>query len=169
MNTSAHAKLPRSTDVVIVSAARTPIATAYKGSLAGVDAYDLAQVALGAAVERSGIPVDQFEDIGFGESMQGGGNIGRYVELNFANDAVLTTGDAGTTELDAITGYAGLVAYRHVWSPKARSSLYFAGQNYDNDSSLTGPAALKSPLLSSSVIALPLIVVSPCQSCAAPV
>ena len=38
------------TDIVIVSAARTPIATAYKGSLAGVDANTLAQVALGAAV-----------------------------------------------------------------------------------------------------------------------
>jgi hypothetical protein len=43
------------TDVVIVSAVRTPIATAYKGSLLGVDAYQLAEVAIGAAVERSGI------------------------------------------------------------------------------------------------------------------
>jgi hypothetical protein len=73
-----------------------------------------------------------------------GGNIGRYVGLNFANDAVLTTDDAATSELDTITGYAGLVAYRHVWSPKARSSFYFAGQKYDNDSSLTGSEVLKS-------------------------
>ena len=67
-----------STDVVIVSAARTPIATSYKGSLAGVDAFTLAEIAMGAAVERSGVPVELIEDIGFGESMQGGGNIGRY-------------------------------------------------------------------------------------------
>jgi acetyl-CoA C-acetyltransferase len=69
------------TDVVIVSAARTPIATAYKGSLTGVDAFELAEVAIGAAVKRSGIPADQIEDMGFGESMQGGGNIGRNVAV----------------------------------------------------------------------------------------
>ncbi len=66
------------TDAVIVSGARTPIATSYKGSLTGVDAWTLAEVAIGAAVERSGVPVELIEDIGFGESMQGGGNIGRY-------------------------------------------------------------------------------------------
>src|SRR4051794_4715695 len=69
------------TDVVIVSAARTPIATAYKGSLLGVDAFSLAETAIGAAVKRSGIPADQFEDMGVGESMQGGGNIGRNVAV----------------------------------------------------------------------------------------
>jgi len=69
------------TDVVIVSAARTPIATAYKGALLGVDAFQLAEVAVGAAVARSGIPADQIEDMGFGESFQGGGNIGRNVAV----------------------------------------------------------------------------------------
>jgi acetyl-CoA acetyltransferase family protein len=70
-----------STDVFIVSAARTPIATAYKGSLIGVDAFALAEVAIGEAVKRSGIPVDQIEDMGIGESMQGGGNVGRNVAV----------------------------------------------------------------------------------------
>lgn len=69
------------TDVVIVSTARTPIATAYKGSLLGVDAFALAEVAIGAAVERAGIPVTDIEDMGIGESMQGGGNIGRNVAV----------------------------------------------------------------------------------------
>jgi acetyl-CoA C-acetyltransferase len=68
-------------DVVIVSAARTPIATAYKGSLIGVDAFELAEVAIGAAVKRSGVPADQIQDMGVGESMQGGGNIGRNVAV----------------------------------------------------------------------------------------
>ncbi len=67
-----------STDAVIVSGVRTPIATAYKGSLTGVDAWTLAETAIGAAVERSGVPTELIEDIGFGESMQGGGNVGRY-------------------------------------------------------------------------------------------
>ncbi|CAN5657419.1 thiolase family protein [soil metagenome] len=79
-----------SSDVVIVSTARTPIATAYKGSLVGVDAFTLAEVAMGAAVARSGIAADQFEDIGFGESMQGGGNIGRNVAVRLG-----LTGAAG--------------------------------------------------------------------------
>ena len=75
------------TDVVIVAAARTPIATAYKGSLAGVDAFSLAEVSLRAVVERAGIPVEDIEDMGFGESFQGGGNIGRNaaVRLGFNN------------------------------------------------------------------------------------
>lgn len=70
-----------SSDVVIVSAARTPIATAYKGSLVGVDAFTLAELAVGAAVERSGIPASEIEDMGVGESMQGGGNIGRNIAV----------------------------------------------------------------------------------------
>lgn len=69
------------TDVLIVSAARTPIATAYKGSLVGVDAFELAEVAIGAAVARAGIPAAEIEDMGIGESMQGGGNIGRNVAV----------------------------------------------------------------------------------------
>ena len=42
-------------DVIIASAARTAIGTSYKGSLVGVDAYRLAEIAMGAAVSRSGI------------------------------------------------------------------------------------------------------------------
>ncbi len=91
------------TDIVIVSAARTPIATAYKGSLAGVDANTLAQVALGAAVERSGIDAGDFEDIGFGESMQGGGNVGRYA----ANQLGLTNVPAVATQRWCASGMAG--------------------------------------------------------------
>jgi acetyl-CoA C-acetyltransferase len=76
------------TDVVIVSAARTPIGTAYKGSLVGVDAFELAEVAIGAAVKRSGIPADQIDDMGVGESMQGGGNIGRNVAVRLGLTSV---------------------------------------------------------------------------------
>ena len=65
-------------DVVIASAVRTPIATAYKGSLVGTSALELSQVAVGAALERSGVPGEAIEDLVMGESMQGGGNIARY-------------------------------------------------------------------------------------------
>ncbi len=78
----------RPTDVVIVSGARTPIATAYKGSLTGVDAFALTEVAMRAAVERSGVAPDLIEDIGFGESYQGGGNIGRNVAIRLGMSQV---------------------------------------------------------------------------------
>jgi DcaP outer membrane protein len=71
-----------------------------------------------------------------------GGNLGRYVGLNFANDAVLTTnGVTGVASLDAIEGYAGFVAWRHPWSKSVRTNLYYAMQSYDNDEALTGGLA----------------------------
>ncbi|MBP6730144.1 MAG: acetyl-CoA C-acyltransferase, partial [Microthrixaceae bacterium] len=75
-------------DVVIVSATRTPIATAYKGSLGGVDAFTLAELAIGAAIERSGIPISEIQDMGIGESYQGGGNIGRNVAVRLGMNQV---------------------------------------------------------------------------------
>lgn len=64
----------------------------------------------------------------------GGEGIGRYVGLNFSNDAVL---DA-SGELDAIGVVAGFAAYRHVWAPGWRSSLIWSAQSVDNDTSVTG-------------------------------
>jgi acetyl-CoA acetyltransferase family protein len=68
-------------DAVIVAAARTPIGTARKGSLAGFSAFDLARFAVEEAVKRSGIPVDDIDDIVLGEVLQGGGDIARYVAI----------------------------------------------------------------------------------------
>jgi len=69
------------TDAVIVSAARTPIGRANKGTLVGVDAFKLAEVAVGAAIERSGVPTADIDDIVVAESLQGGGVIARYVAV----------------------------------------------------------------------------------------
>ncbi len=69
------------TDAVIVSAARTPIGRARKGSLVGVDAFQLAQIAVGATIERSGVPAADIDDIVVAESLQGGGDIARYVAI----------------------------------------------------------------------------------------
>ena len=68
-------------DAVIVAAARTPIGRARKGSLVDVDAFTLAEIAVGAAVERSGIPPGDLDDILVAESLQGGGVIGRNVAV----------------------------------------------------------------------------------------
>lgn len=70
----------------------------------------------------------------------GGEGIGRYVGLNFSNDAVL---DA-SGELDSIGVVAGFAAYRHVWAPGWRSSLIWSAQKVDNDTGFTGLAVNRS-------------------------
>lgn len=70
----------------------------------------------------------------------GGEGIGRYVGLNFSNDAVLN----GSGDLDAIGVVAGFAAYRHVWAPGWRSSLIWSAQTVDNDLAFTGLAANRS-------------------------
>ncbi|WP_295186700.1 DcaP family trimeric outer membrane transporter [uncultured Brevundimonas sp.] len=70
----------------------------------------------------------------------GGEGIGRYVGLNFSNDAVLN----GSGDLDAIGVVAGFAAYRHIWAPGWRSSLIWSAQKVDNDLAFTGLAANRS-------------------------
>ncbi|WP_295217736.1 DcaP family trimeric outer membrane transporter [uncultured Brevundimonas sp.] len=70
----------------------------------------------------------------------GGEGIGRYVGLNFSNDAVLNA----SGDLDAIGVVAGFAAYRHVWAPGWRSSLIWSAQKVDNDLAFTGLAANRS-------------------------
>ncbi len=69
------------TDAVIVATARTPIGRARKGSLIGVDAFALAEVAVGAAIGRSGVPASDIDDIVIAESLQGGGVIARHTAV----------------------------------------------------------------------------------------
>jgi acetyl-CoA acetyltransferase family protein len=66
---------------VIVGTARTPIARARKGSLVTVDAFRLAEVAVGAAIHRSGVPTADIDDLVVAETLQGGGVIGRYTAI----------------------------------------------------------------------------------------
>jgi hypothetical protein len=72
--------------------------------------------------------------------LTGGEGIGRYVGLNFANDAVL---DA-TGDLQAISLVAGFASYRHLWSPQWRSNLTWSAQEVDNDRSIIGLTTNKS-------------------------
>jgi acetyl-CoA C-acetyltransferase len=84
------------TQAVIIAAARTPIGRSYKGSLADVDAFQLARTAVTAAIARSGVPAEEIDDLVLAESLQGGGVIGRYVAV-----------EAG------LTGIPGLAVNRH--------------------------------------------------------
>jgi acetyl-CoA C-acetyltransferase len=68
-------------DAVIVSAARTPIGTARRGSLQSLSAFDLGKLAIEESLKRSGVPVDDVDDIVLGEVLQGGGDIARYAAI----------------------------------------------------------------------------------------
>jgi len=68
-------------DAVIVSTARTPIGTSFKGTLLDVDALALGIHAVSAAVERSGLDPALIDDVILGESRYGGGDIARYAAI----------------------------------------------------------------------------------------
>ena len=76
------------TEAVIVAGARTPIGRAHKGALLDVDAFELGKVAVGAAIDRSGIPTEDVDDIVLAESLQGGGVIARYVAVDMGLDSI---------------------------------------------------------------------------------
>jgi acetyl-CoA C-acetyltransferase len=63
---------------VVVSAARTAIGRAFKGSLVNTTPEELATTILGAVVERSGLAPESIDDIMFAESHYGGGDLARY-------------------------------------------------------------------------------------------
>lgn len=73
-------------------------------------------------------------------SITGGDGLGRYVGVNFNNDAVLTA----TGELETISGWAGFAAWRQVWNGRVRSTLMLSAAEYDNDVLLTGGGANKA-------------------------
>ncbi|MEO9165030.1 MAG: acetyl-CoA C-acyltransferase, partial [Aquihabitans sp.] len=68
-------------EAVIVASTRTAIGRAHKGSLAGVDAFALAQVVVREVLERSGLPADEIDDLVLAESLQGGGVIARHTAV----------------------------------------------------------------------------------------
>ena len=76
------------TEAVIVAAARTPIGRSYKGSLVGVDAFTLAELAVSAVIERAGIDGSALDDIVLAESLQGGGAIARHTAVRLGLDNV---------------------------------------------------------------------------------
>ncbi len=69
------------TEAVIVSACRTAIGTARKGTLLDVSAFDLAKWTVTEALNRSGVAPDDVDDVVLGEVLQGGGDIARYAAI----------------------------------------------------------------------------------------
>jgi acetyl-CoA acetyltransferase len=68
-------------DPVIVSAARTAIGTARKGTLANTTGEELAAFILQETVRRSGLDPALVDDVIFAESQYGGGDLARYAAV----------------------------------------------------------------------------------------
>ena len=69
------------TDAVLLSACRTAIGTARKGTLRDTSAFDLATIVVREAAQRSGLPGGLIDDVVLGESLAGGGDIARYAAI----------------------------------------------------------------------------------------
>ncbi len=68
-------------EAVIVAGARTAIGTAFKGSLANVSAFDLAEAVVKELVARTGLTGTDVDDLVLAENLYGGGVIGRHVAV----------------------------------------------------------------------------------------
>ncbi|WP_369230924.1 acetyl-CoA C-acyltransferase [Streptomyces sp. R21] len=68
-------------DAVLLSACRTAIGTARRGTLRDTDAFELATVVVREAAHRSGLPPESIDDVVLGESLAGGGDIARYAAI----------------------------------------------------------------------------------------
>ncbi|MDO8296395.1 MAG: acetyl-CoA C-acetyltransferase, partial [Caulobacter sp.] len=63
------------TDIVIVSAARTPVGS-FNGALASLPAHELGRIAIQAAVERAGIAASDVDEVIMGQVLQAGSGQG---------------------------------------------------------------------------------------------
>ena len=59
------------TDVVIVSAARTPVGS-FNGALSSLPAHELGRIAIQAAVERAGIQASDVDEVVLGQILTAG-------------------------------------------------------------------------------------------------
>ncbi|HEY1467187.1 MAG TPA: thiolase family protein, partial [Acidimicrobiales bacterium] len=75
-------------DAVIVSAVRTAIGTARKGTLSETEASVLAQPVIEEALARTGLAPTEIDDLILAESLYGGGVVGRYVAVVAGMDSV---------------------------------------------------------------------------------
>ena len=94
------------TDAVIVSACRTAIGTAGRGTLIDSDPFDLATLTIGEAVSRSGLAPELIDEVIMGESLAGGGVIARHAAI-----------EAGLTDV------AGTAVNRHCASGLAAANM----------------------------------------------
>jgi len=75
-------------DAVIVSAVRTAVGTARKGTLSETEASVLAQPVIEEALARTGLAPTDIDDLILAESLYGGGVVARYVAVVAGMDSV---------------------------------------------------------------------------------
>src|SRR5271155_6215502 len=63
------------TEIVIVSAARTPVGS-FNGAFAGLPAHELGRIAISAAIERAGIKASDVDEVIMGQVLQAGAGQG---------------------------------------------------------------------------------------------
>ncbi len=87
----------------------------------------------GASVSVSGkFNLGKSDDIRY--AVNAGQGIGRYLAFGVGSDVVTEA----SGDINALDGYGGFVAWRHVFSPKVRTNLMYAASHFDNDAALTG-------------------------------
>ena len=96
---------------VIVSAVRTAVATARKGSLANTSPETLAAIVLREAIARSGFDHDEIDDVIFAETLAGGGAIARHaaVEIGLMQAAGMALNRHCAGGLSAVGVAAGAI------------------------------------------------------------
>jgi acetyl-CoA C-acetyltransferase len=97
---------------VIVSALRTPIGRARKGSLVGKDAFELARAVVAGMLERTKLDPGAIDDLVIAESLQGGGVIARHTAVVLGIERVpgMATNRHCAAGLGAIAAGAGSIA-----------------------------------------------------------
>jgi len=109
-------RAPKSnTDIVIVSAVRTPIGKAKRGSFKDTHWTDLLATALKACVDRSGVPKSHIEDIQVGTVLPNGGGATQARMAQFLADidyktALTTTNRQCSSGLQAFANIAGEIS-----------------------------------------------------------
>lgn len=94
------------------------------------------QTDTGGAVSVSGkVNLGKNDDIRY--AVNAGRGIGRYLAFGLGSDTVL---DAGG-DLEPIDGYGAFASWRHAFSPKLRSNVFYSMAHFDNDASPTGQSA----------------------------
>ena len=94
------------------------------------------QTDTGAAVSVSGkVNLGKNDDIRY--AVNAGRGIGRYLAFGLGSDTVL---DA-SGDLQPIDGYGAFASWRHAFSPKLRSNVFYSMAHFDNDALLTGQSA----------------------------
>ncbi|OBI52011.1 thiolase family protein [Mycobacterium sp. E796] len=96
----------------VVAAGRTAIGTSRRGTLANVPAIELAKPVVASVITRSGLGASEFDDLVLAESLQGGGDSGRYVavDLGLTHIPGMAVNRQCASSLSAIAIGAGQVA-----------------------------------------------------------